>query len=113
LDFYLNEGKRVVAPEALASACRDADVVVTDASPQEIEERGLLDPGRVAVAITPYGLEGPRRDWKATAATLLAEGGYTTLMGDQGRAPLTMPGRFPWYQAGSIGYWSSLAALWG
>jgi crotonobetainyl-CoA:carnitine CoA-transferase CaiB-like acyl-CoA transferase len=64
----------------------------------------------VRTSITPFGLSGPYRDWQATGSTLLALGGYTWLHGDIGRTPLTMPGNYPHYQAGSYAYTASLAA---
>jgi crotonobetainyl-CoA:carnitine CoA-transferase CaiB-like acyl-CoA transferase len=119
LDIYLNSGKRRLfldlradrgEVEALAA---EADVVVTDYAPSVVEELGLLDlggPRTVSVSITPFGLSGPYRDYAATPATLLALGGYTFLMGDPGRAPLTMPGNYVHYQAGTYAYTAALAA---
>jgi crotonobetainyl-CoA:carnitine CoA-transferase CaiB-like acyl-CoA transferase len=119
-DLYLNGGKQRVAldyrkpedRERLAALAASADVLVTDAPACDVEAHGLLDlGGGVAVSITPFGLDGPYRDWEATPATLLALGGYTWLMGDAGRAPLTMPGRYPYYQAGTFAYIAALSAL--
>ena len=63
------------------------------------------------VSITPFGLTGPYADWVATDATLLALGGHTWLSGDPGRAPLTMPGRYPAYQAGSFAFVAAGSSL--
>ncbi len=118
LDIYLNSGKRRLpldlkaAPDALRGAVAGADVIVTDYSARELDELELLKtaPAPVVVSITPFGLSGPYRDYQATAATLLALGGYTFLMGDPGRAPLTMPGSYVYYQAGTYAYNAALAA---
>lgn len=122
LDLYLNQGKRRAAHDYREAAGRqmiealaaEADIVITDALAGDVERHRLLDigrPGGVTVSITPYGLDGPWRDWKATAPTLLAHGGYTDLMGDPRRAPLTLPGNYPYYQAGSVAAFSALASL--
>lgn len=122
LDIYLNGGKRRVGtdlhdPDDLArlrSLAAAADVLITDHAPSVIEEVGLLGlPAAVRVSITPFGLTGPYRDYEATASTLLALGGYTWLMGDPGRAPLTLPGNYPYYQAGTFAYIAALAAWLG
>ncbi len=123
LDIYLNGGKQRVRLDArngrdrdtLAALAASADVLVTDYSARDVDELGLMSLGgarspRVKVSVTPFGRSGPYRDYKATAATLLALGGYTWLMGDPGRAPLTMPGNYPYYQAGTFAYLSALAA---
>ena len=122
LDLYLNEGKRRTTLDYREAAGRrsieelaaDADIVVMDVPAADVERYRLLDigrPGGVTVSITPYGLDGPWRDWKATAPTLLAHGGYTDLMGDAGRAPLTMPGSYPYYQAGTVAALAAIATL--
>jgi crotonobetainyl-CoA:carnitine CoA-transferase CaiB-like acyl-CoA transferase len=123
LELYLHGGKRRVTLDyrdpaqramldRLAASC---DVLVTDATAREVDDLGLLDLGgdagpAVRTSVTPFGLSGPYRDWEATGSTLLALGGYTWLHGDAGRAPLTMPGNYPHYQAGSYAYIASLAA---
>ncbi len=122
LDLYLNEGKRravldyrdAAGRRSIDALAADADIVVMDAPAADVEHYRLLDIGRaggVTVSITPYGLDGPWRDWKATAPTLLAHGGYTDLMGDSGRAPLTMPGSYPYYQAGTVAAFTAMGTL--
>ena len=119
-DRYLNGGKRRVAldytavedRERLAALIADADIVITDASPADTERWQLLTLGggsAVRVSITPFGLSGPYRDYEATPSTLLALGGYTFLSGDIDRAPLTFPGRYPYYQAGTWAYTAAVA----
>ncbi|MBM3140173.1 MAG: CoA transferase [Chloroflexi bacterium] len=123
LEIYLHGGKRRVVLDwrdevqrpqldALAAGC---DVLVTDAPARDLERFRLLELGgeagpAVRVSITPFGLSGPYRDFEATAAALLALGGYTYLMGDPGRAPLTMPGSYAYYQAATYAYFAALAA---
>jgi len=122
-DLYLNGGKRRVvldwtaeegsaALDGLAATC---DVVVTDAAAGEVIDHELLalggDGARAVVSITPFGLDGPYCGFEETPAVLLALGGYTWLMGDGGRAPLTMPGRYPYYQAGTFAYIAALSTV--
>ena len=63
----------------------------------------------VKIAITPFGRAGPQKDWQATSSTLLAMGGFTNLMGDPHRAPLTLPGHFVEFQAGGFAFASAQA----
>jgi crotonobetainyl-CoA:carnitine CoA-transferase CaiB-like acyl-CoA transferase len=109
LDHFLHEGKRRVA-SADSSLVRDlasnADVLIMEGTHAALSELGWYELERpaVRVAITPFGLTGPYRDWQATASVLLAMGGYTYIMGDPGRAPLTLPGHYVQYQAGQHAY---------
>jgi crotonobetainyl-CoA:carnitine CoA-transferase CaiB-like acyl-CoA transferase len=115
-DLFLNTGKARVRAELgsadLAELAAGHDLVITDASSADTRRHGLLDlPAAVVVSITPFGLDGPYADWAATDATLLALGGHTFLSGDAGRAPLTMPGRYPAYQAGNFAFVAAGASL--
>src|SRR6202035_1389691 len=115
-DLFLNTGKTRVRGELgsaeLSELAAGDDLVVTDASAADTRRHGLLDlPAAVVVSITPFGLTGPYADWAATDATLLALGGHTFLSGDAGRAPLTMPGRYPSYQAGNFAFVAAGSAL--
>ena len=122
-DLYLNGGKQRLQLDPhsedgqaqLAALLGSADVLLTDVAASEVLERRLLEPTSeddplVRLSITPFGLDGPYRDYAATPATLLALGGYTYLSGDPGRAPLTFPGRYPYYQAGNFAYVAALAS---
>ena len=126
LDLYLNGGKQRLSADYRLPADREAidqlaatcDIFLTDADARDVRQFGLLALGSsgvssgpaVRVSITPFGLSGPYADFPATPATLLALGGYTYFMGDPDRAPLTMPGNYPYYQAGGYAYVAALAA---
>ncbi|MDA1002522.1 MAG: CoA transferase, partial [Chloroflexi bacterium] len=123
LELYLHRGKERVAIDAHDPAGRaridalaaECDILVTDVSAREtdalaVETLGAASPRLVRVSITPFGLSGPYRDFEATASTLLALGGYTVLMGDRGRAPLTMPGNYAYYQAADFAFVAAQAA---
>ena len=121
-DRYLNGGKQRVELDLFETAGRaafdtlvaGADLLVTDLPAARVLDLGLLESDEprpfARVSITPFGLSGPYRDSEATASTLLALGGYTFLSGDPGRAPLTFPGKYPYYQAGTYAYVAGLAA---
>jgi crotonobetainyl-CoA:carnitine CoA-transferase CaiB-like acyl-CoA transferase len=96
LFLYLNTNKRgvtldVATPrgrDALAALLRDADLVVHNVPPADMAAHGLdyaalaaVNPKLVMTSITPYGLEGRRRDWQATDLTLWNAGGIAYLNG--------------------------------
>ena len=122
-DIYLNGGKRRLhldlndadAWHAVDQLARSADVLLTDYGIRDIESSRVLELGGdapiVRTTVTPFGMDGPYHRNEATAATLLAMGGYTWLMGDPGRAPLTMPGNYVYFQAGTYAYLSALASV--
>lgn len=115
-DLFLNSGKTRVLAELgsaqLSELAAGHDLVVTDTSAAQTRQHRLLDlPAAVVVSITPFGLTGPYADWVATDATLLALGGHTFLSGDPGRAPLTMPGRYPSYQAGNFAFIAAASSM--
>lgn len=108
-DLYLHAGKRRLQTsdrELIAELARKADVVVAEADTAEgIDALGFDDwQTEVKVAITPFGRTGPKRNWQATPHVVLAMGGYTYLMGDQGRAPLSLPGYYLEFQAAQYAY---------
>lgn len=124
LDTYLHAGKRRVGLDVGTSAGRDllsrlaarCELLVTDMAPAALDKLDWLSLGEahhpsVKVSITPFGLSGPYRDWQAHGPVILAMGGYTTLMGDPDRAPLTLPGHYVEYQAAQYAYVASLSAF--
>jgi|TARA_Y100000310_G_scaffold343786_1_gene453017 crotonobetainyl-CoA:carnitine CoA-transferase CaiB-like acyl-CoA transferase len=121
VDLYLHAGKTRMAIDYGKPAGRQllhrlaakVDILITDLSAADLDLLDWTSLGgsdlKIRTAITPFGLQGPRRDWVATSNVLLAMGGQTFLMGDPGRAPLTMPGRYIFYQSGQYAYTASLA----
>ena len=109
VDWATPEGR-----DALVRLAREADVVLSDLRPRDLDAIAFDTLGgertRARMAITPFGRTGPYRNDEATAGTLLAIGGYTHLSGDPGRAPLTMPGPYPYVQAGTLAYSVVLAS---
>ncbi len=121
VDLYLHAGKKRLAIDVDHADGRDvvkrlserADIVLVDDEPRRLdawEFDGLGSERTVRVAITPFGRDGPKNDWRGTSNVLLAMGGQTYLMGDPDRAPLTMPGRYLFYQAGQYAYTAALAS---
>ena len=111
-DLYLHAGKRRIAVNAaedaalVAEMAAKADVVVVEADGADAVASLGFDAWQapVKVAITPFGRSGPKRNWRATPHVLLAMGGYTNLMGDPGRAPLSLPGHYVEFQSGGFAF---------
>lgn len=114
MEIFLHTGKERVSftdASALRRLAADADVVVAEGMPDEIEALGWESLDCIRVAITPFGMTGPRRQWHASASVLQAMAGQTYLMGDPGVAPLTLPGHYTEYQSGQYGYIAAAACL--
>jgi crotonobetainyl-CoA:carnitine CoA-transferase CaiB-like acyl-CoA transferase len=108
-DRFLHAGKQRLTtgdPQLVAELAASAAVVVAEAESADALDALGFDRWTtpVRVAITPFGRTGPKRDWRATPHTLLAMGGYTRLMGDPGRPPLSLPGHYLEFQAGQYAY---------
>ena len=109
MNLYLHAGKRRLRTddkELLAELAAKADVVVAEAEGADaLDALGFDDfKAPVRVAITPFGRSGPKRNWPASPHVLLAMGGYTNLMGDPGRAPLSLPGHYVEFQSGGFAF---------
>ena len=109
MDLYLNAGKRRLRtddPALIAELAARADAVVAEAeSADALAALGFDDwASPVKAAITPFGRTGPKRNTPATPHTLLAMGGYTNLMGDPDRAPLSLPGHYVEFQSGGFAF---------
>ena len=114
MEVFLHTGKRRVTFSDAATLKRlaaDADVVVAEGMPDELEALGWDSLDGIRVAITPFGMTGPRRQWHASASVLQAMAGQTYLMGDPGVAPLNLPGHYTEYQSGQYGYIAAAACL--
>ena len=112
MGLYLDAGKTFL--DSIRQDLLDnSEVVIVEAdSADEAIDLGLEDwKDSIVVAITPFGLTGPKRNWRATPSTLLAMGGYTQLMGDAGRMPLTLPGHYVEFQAAQYAYTAATACL--
>ena len=109
LDLFLHPGKRRIRtddPALIAELADNADVAVVECETADAVAALGFDEWRTPVktAITPFGLTGPKRNWRATPHVLLAMGGYTNLMGDAGAPPLSLPGHFVEFQSGGFAF---------
>ncbi|MXW54376.1 MAG: hypothetical protein F4X44_03620 [Gammaproteobacteria bacterium] len=114
MDVFLHSDKSMLETQDRNEVNRlvnSADIVVLETSTaDEIEQVGFDGWScPVKVVISPFGRTGPYKNWQATSSTLLAMGGFTNLMGDPDRAPLTLPGHFVEFQSGGFAYAASLA----
>lgn len=116
MDTYLHAGKRRVRTDdqrLRQALIATADVVVCEGvGAYEVESWSFADWQNPAkIALTPFGLTGPKRNWQASPNVILAMGGYTHLMGDADKAPLTLPGHFLEFQTGALAHVAANAAL--
>ena len=114
IERFLHSGKTpadIADRSLLRELVRKADVVIAEGTAAEIESLGWEDLQNIHVAITPFGLTGPKRNWRCSSAVLLAMGGYTYLMGDPDKPPLTLPGHYVEYQSGQYAYIAAAASL--
>ena len=118
LFLYLNADKRGVTlnletptgRELLAGMVSSADVLVQNLHPTEMDRVGVdyetlsrHNVGLVMASITPFGLTGPYRNWKAYDINLAAGGGICEGLGSPDREPLT-------FGTPQVGYFAGAAA---
>ena len=131
LFIYLNTNKRGIVldlrrpegTEALHRLVATADLLVHDVHPTDMAALGLdwdrlsaVNPRLVMTSIAPFGVTGPRADWRATDLVLWCAGGIATLNGDPAHPelpPLRSFGQQAGFQAGLNAAIPSLAALFG
>ncbi len=126
LFLYLNADKRGVTlnldtptgREILAGMVSRADVLVHNLHPTEMDRVGLEydslrehNNGLVMASITPFGLTGPYRDWKAYDINLAAGGGICEGLGSPDREPLTFGTPEAGYFAGAAAASAIVMAL--
>src|SRR5207244_2560283 len=94
------------------------DLVIVDGTPAWIEAHRLaprrLRGGRerlVAVAITPFGLEGPYRDYKISDLIAQSTGGFVYTNGDRDRPPVRISEEQTWPLVGAQAAFAAIAAL--
>lgn len=123
---YLNAAKRSAVLDPAAEADRvtllrliaRADVVFEDGAPGWWKARGVdfatlaeTHPRLIVVSVTPFGQDGPRAGWRATALTAHASGGQLALSGDPDAPPLKVAGQQAYYQGGLHVFSAALTAL--
>ncbi len=105
--FAYNTNKRGITLDIETSAGREvfnrlvktADCVVESFPPGYMDNLGLgyselsrLNPRIIMTSITPFGQDGPYRDYQASDITLQALGGYLYITGDDDRPPARLGG---------------------
>ena len=73
------------------------------------------NPRLIVVAITPFGLTGPKSEWLASDIEIMAAGGAMALAGEPGGTPLRVsaPQSYAWAGAqAAVGALTALAARW-
>ena len=127
LFLYLNANKRGVAFDpregggALLDAVRWADILVHNYAPARMAQLGIdyillsaHNPRLVMCSITPFGLTGPHKDYKAYELTMVNAGGWAWLSpgaSDYPELPPLKPfGHQTGFQAGTAAAMASLAA---
>ena len=128
--LYLNTNKRSVTLDIetkdgqaiLRALLSDADVLIEDTMPGELETRGLgyadlhaLNPKLVVTSITPFGQVGPYKNYKAHHLNLYHASGQGYLLPmwaiNLDVPPCQGPGYLGLYDGGMAGATATLAAL--
>ena len=123
---YLAAGKesRPIPTDGEFAGLADVNIVIHDlvelpeAWERALREVALPARGRVVVACTPYGQEGPKRDWQACELTLFQAGGEGFLMPSglgyeqfPDRSPIGVGNYLGNYQAGLTAALTAVAGL--
>jgi benzylsuccinate CoA-transferase BbsE subunit len=122
--WFYNTSKRSITldrrrPEGahlLARLAAAADVLIDSGPPADLVDAATLrtaNPGLIVAAITPFGLHGPYRAWRASDTVAQAMGGMLCVNGHPRRSPLRSLGLQAYHHAGifaAIGIVSALLA---
>jgi len=82
-------GKALAPPEELDRLLAAADVVITTPSaPGALKVDRQRAPQAVWVDVTPFGLDGPRSEWRASDLGVMASSGNMYATGDPDRPPV-------------------------
>ena len=118
LFLYLNANKQGITANLetptgrsiLRRLAADSDVMVHNVPPSDMDRVGLDydalvvdNPNLVMASISPYGLSGPWRDYRAYDINLAAAGGINEGLGEPDREPLT-------FGTPEVGYFAGMAA---
>lgn len=115
------DAKNPVGKQIFKRLARDADILVEDGRPGDMEEAGIgyevlreFNGGLVMASITPYGRTGPYRDYKAYQLNLAASSGQAFLLPqpapDMNRPPVKPGGNMTDYDPALMAVVAILAA---
>ena len=126
LYLHLNTNKRSIVLDlhrgedrgALLRLAETADAVVESFRPGQLERLGIgpaelqaANPRLVVTRISPFGQDGPYRDYEATGIVLQAMGGPMSATGEADRAPQRKPGLLEHYTIGRTAGEATLAGI--
>lgn len=91
----------------------EADLLVEDLGPGVLDPAALraANPGLVVLSLSPYGQDGPYRDWAGSALTTFALGGSLFRSGRATEAPLPPPVELADTIGGITGVLAAVASL--
>ncbi|UYP18671.1 CoA transferase [Rhodococcus sp. Z13] len=103
--------------DRLRSLAASSDILIESLPPGHLAARGVgpadlrvMNPALVAVSVTPFGQDGPYRDWAATEQVLYALSGVLSRSGEPGEPPLLPPNGLVAETVGVHTAWSALLA---
>ena len=113
LNLQCHEGANI-----LKELVRETDILVENFRPGWLSSLDLgyghlkeINPKLVMTSITPFGLSGPYRDYRATEMGIFAMSGRMNNHGLPDREPLRYSPDTSWFQAGATAAVATLAAL--
>ena len=124
---YLNLSKKGITlnlksawgKEAFLRLVHQSDVLIENYEPRVMpslklgyEELREVNPRLVMVSISNYGQTGPYRDYKGFEITMNALGGIQYEIGELDREPLKLGGEQMQFQAGLVGAFAAMSAIW-
>lgn len=114
--YAYHAGHRTCDAAQARQLARTADVVLVSGQAPDVAAAGWLDlaaqpGGPVVVAVTPYGLTGPRSTWRGSELTAWASGGLAFVVGDPRDAPVVPAARLLCFLAGEFAVVAGLAAV--
>jgi len=104
--------------EILLELCKKADVLIETYRPARAKELRLtyqdlsaVNPALIVASITPFGQNGPWKDYKANDMAGIALGNLLYLAGEPGEPPLQPPGEIAYGMASTYGAFGIAVAL--
>jgi crotonobetainyl-CoA:carnitine CoA-transferase CaiB-like acyl-CoA transferase len=114
LDLELKEGRTL-----FQELVKKADVLIESQSPGHLDKLGLgfsqlaiINPRLIMASITPFGQDGPYRDYKSSDLVASAMGGQLYVNGEAEKPPLKIFGHQSYYLGSLFAATGVLMALW-
>lgn len=116
--LFYRHGVESRPPGAAAELLATSDVVLTSGTPSQLAAARLdyaslaaARPEIVVVNVSPFGLDGPKAEWRANALVAAAAGGMVAVNGWPDEPPLQPLGLQAYHAAGLYGAIGALLAL--